>query len=81
MTGKHDLLRGRGSSVESIIEGGVMFLNLDPYIPPRPERHGVELAARVGSGIERAFRACLALCSAFRRGIRAILWRGQNKSV
>jgi hypothetical protein len=44
-----------------------MFLNQDPYIPPRHKRHGFELVARSGSGIKRTFRACRALFSAIRR--------------
>jgi hypothetical protein len=54
-------------------ERWVMFLDQDPYIPPRHKRHGFELVARGGSGIERAFRACRALFSAIRCGIHAVL--------
>jgi hypothetical protein len=50
-----------------------MFLDQDPYIPPRPKRYGFELVARGGGGLERAFRACRALFSAILSVIHAVI--------
>ena len=36
-------------------ERWVMFLDQDPYIPPRPKRHGFELVARGGGGLDARF--------------------------